>query len=281
MKIFIGLIICILLIIGCTDNPLFDDKINIDEHRVVSGKIALSDHADLSNVYVWLEDFNLYDWTDSDGNFNIELPPAKSQPGNGLSGIYGLYFYTSNYRYVKYNMLLLNGEFDYDSRILDSDGYFIQEITLEKLLNVYTSVTPAKINPTSKEPINISIGLQCLADSVIIEGYLTSSDAPGGFLFHEIHSLPEDAIFIQDNYVIFRKAIIKDTVNWTISIIFPSKVFPDGIYQVWPYLRVIQDGLPNELLVNIDENIFEFDYHYLFWPAKLQPGYIIVDANTD
>ncbi|MEJ2054625.1 MAG: hypothetical protein P8X42_11965 [Calditrichaceae bacterium] len=281
MKNIISLTICILFITTCTDNPFFDDKISIDEHNTVKGKITLSDQADPSNIYVWLEGFNLYDWTDSAGNFKIELPPAKSQPGSGLNGIYGLYFYTANYRYIKYPMHLINGEFDYDSGFLDSGGNFQQDILLEKLLNVSVSVTPAKINPSSREAINISIDLECLADSLIVEGYLTSSDVPGGFLFEEINSLPEEAMFLQNDSVSFRKAIIKDTVSGTIPVILPPKIFPDGAYEVWPYIRIIQDGLPDELLTTIDENIFELDYHYLSWPVKLQPGNIIIDQSIN
>jgi hypothetical protein len=81
---------------------------------------------------------------------------------------------------------------------------------------------------------------------------------------------------IQGNPATFKKVIIKNIVIWSTTFLFSSGFFDKGIYQVSPYIQIVQDGLPEELLLCIDENIFEIDYHYLNWPIKQEAGLLNV-----
>jgi hypothetical protein len=65
--------------------------------------------------------------------------------------------------------------------------------------------------------------------------------------------------------------------TWPSAFVFPSNFFSQGIFEVNPYLRIVQEGLPDELLLSIDKNIFEVDFHYLYWPIKTKAGLLTVN----
>jgi hypothetical protein len=48
-----------------------------------------------------------------------------------------------------------------------------------------------------------------------------------------------------------------------------------------PYIQIVQQGLPDELLLSIDESIFALDYHYLSWPIQQQYGYLTVENISE
>lgn len=274
-------IICLLFIISCTENPFFEDKIEVQENRIVRGKVNLGIGIIPSGVYIWLEGFNLSDWTYEDGNFMIELPPSETQPGNGLNGIYRLYVYTANYQYKQYDLLLLNGEFEYNTSILDADGNFKYTIVITKILNIRTIIEPTKIMSTNKDPINFTIRLESLVDSVIVRTHFNIWNTPSSLVFLKNDSPISEAILIQGSPATLLTVIIKDVVLWPTSFVFSSGFFNEGVYLVRPYLQLIQEGLPDELLLSIDKDIFNVDYHYLNWPIKQQAGLLTVENISE
>ncbi|MEJ2543508.1 MAG: hypothetical protein P8Y99_05525 [Calditrichaceae bacterium] len=266
----------VLFFSGCTDNPFFDDKIDIKENYLIKGQVGLDQDITLSGIYIWLEGINLSDWTDEFGNFEIELPVAESQAGGGLNGIYKLFIYTANYQFKEYDLLIINGEFEYGTQTLDEKGNFKHKIILKKLLDIQTTIVPNQIVTTNKDPINFTIRLESLVDSVIVQTHFNNWNAASSLVFLEQNSPIEEAILIQGNPAILSTTVIKDIVYWPTSFVFSSNFFNTGIYQVNPYIRIIQEGLPDELLLSIDEEIFAINYHYLYWPIKMRTGLLTV-----
>lgn len=276
IQIIITFTYTLLILSTCTENPFFDDEIEVQKNRIVRGVVNLGFDITPSNVYIWMEELNLCDWSDENGNFMIELPPAESQPGNGLNGIYRLYVYAANYQIGTYNLLLINGEFDYDNENLDTKGHFKKTITLQKILDIQTLITPQKIITTAKDPINFQIHLESLVDSVIVKTHFNYQNMPSSIILLKQGDPNENAIFLQGNPAFLDTIIIKGIQIWTVTYIFPPNFFNDGTYQVCPYLQILQENLPEELLLSIDENIFETSYHYLNWPIKQQYGFLKV-----
>lgn len=270
-------IIIILYLNSCTENPYFEDKIDVQKNRIIKGKVNLGYGAIPNNVYIWLEGLNLSDWTDNDGRFSIELPPAESQPGNGLNGIYALFFYLANYKYEKFDLLVLDGSFRYDTDIIDSNGHFKETVTLTKILDIQTVVLPDNIENTSKDTLNFDVRLECMIDSVYVQTHFNIWNTPSSLVFHKEDSAIEDAILIQGNPGIFKTIKLKGMETWPSAFVFPSNFFSQGIFEVNPYLRIVQEGLPDELLLSIDKNIFEVDFHYLYWPIKTKAGLLTVN----
>ena len=271
-----SIFILILFISGCTENPFFDDNIEIQENRIIRGQVDLGLGTMPLGVYIWLEGLILSDWSDRDGNFIIELPPAETQPGDGLNGIYKLYVYTANYAYRQFDLLLLNGEFEYNTSIIDVDGNFKETIVLTKILDIRTNVIPDIIQITNKDTINFNVQLESLIDSVEVLTHFNQWNTPSSLVFLKLDLPFEKAVLIQGNPATFKEVIIKDIVIWPTTFLFSSGFFDKGIYQVMPYIQIVQEGLPEELLLSIDENIFEIDYHYLNWPIKQETGLLNV-----
>ena len=270
-------IVFFLLIPGCTNNPFFEDKIEINENLEVNGKVFLGSNINPENIFIWLEGFNISDWTNDNGDFKIMLPPSASQAGGGLNGIYRLYVYSANYKYEEFDLVVLNGQFKYNTEYLDNDGNFKRTIFLTKILDITTIVEPNKIFSTNKDPINFNVQLESLVDSVIVRTHFNRYWTPSSLIFLEEGAPKEDAILIQGNPAILGSTVIKGVVSWQTSFVFSSNFFSEGIYEVSPYIQIIQQGLPMDLLFAIDENIFDTDYHYLSWPIKQKVGLLRVE----
>ena len=99
--------------------------------------------------------------------------------------------------------------------------------------------------------------------------------------FLKTNSPIEEAVLIQGNPATFLQIIVKDVVLWPTRFVFSIGFFNEGIYQVIPYIQIVQEGLPEELLLSIDENIFDVNHHYLNWPIKQQPGLLTVEGLSD
>lgn len=271
-------IINILFFIACTENPFFEDKIELQDNNVINGKVNLGFGVTPSDVYIWLEGFNLSDWTDDDGNFSIELPPSETQPGDGLSGIYKLYVYIANYQFRQYDLLLLNGEFEYNTSTLDANGNFKETIILTKILDISTTIEPDIIQTTTKDTINFIVRFESLVDSVKVRTHYNRWNTPSSLVFLKMDLPIEEAILIQGSPATLLTATIKEIEFWPTAFVFSSYFFSEGVYQVMPYIQIVQQGLPDELLLSIDENIFDIDYHYLNWPIKQQTGVLTVEG---
>ena len=100
MKIICSTALFLLFIIlnNCTESPI-EENIDISNHTL-RGKVELSDGLQPDGVFVWFKVLNMSTRTGDDGSFELNLPPASKQPGNGLDGIFNLYFYMSNYNCI-------------------------------------------------------------------------------------------------------------------------------------------------------------------------------------
>ena len=83
------IVYCITLsyLIDCSENPLFKDEDISSGGSDIKGKVSLNDNSPPDNVFIWLEGFNISTYSDSQGNFLLQLPPASNQPGGGINGI--------------------------------------------------------------------------------------------------------------------------------------------------------------------------------------------------
>jgi hypothetical protein len=273
---FIPITVSIFIIIQCTENPFFDDEISQDDHTVVSGKVLLSDRTNPDNIYVWLEGFNISTFTDEEGNFEIEIPQPRSQSGGGLNGIFNLYYFTANYEFQTSSILLINGSIQYSKGDVNGNGQISETIVLTKMLDIEMSVAPAQIQAAYKDPLNFTVKLKNLIDTVVVKTHYNQWGVPSSFVIMPEGGTPEEAFFLQGQPGDLREANITEETFWVNSFLFSPNFFSAGTYQIWPYIQIVQEGLPYELLNSIDEDIYTTTFKYLQLPIKLQRGILKV-----
>jgi len=262
----------ILFLSNCTENPFFDDKIEVKENREIKGTALLNDGTAPEGIYIWLESFNVATFTDEDGKFKIELPQAQAQPGGGLNGVFNLYYYVANYEVLTSSILVVDGEIEYEKGDVNSNGVISETKVLTKILDIGTTVTPADVRDDHKDFILFTVRLKNLVDTVAVGTYYNVWGTPSSLVIKHIDSPIEESILIQGTPGVYRKTVIDSVTTWKMSYAFSPNFFNGGTYQIIPYVRIYQKELPDELLRSIDEDIFEFNYKYLKWPLKQRPG---------
>jgi hypothetical protein len=86
-------IVIFVFLMKCTGNPFWNDDIDSEDRLTVTGKVQLQDDPDPETIFIWLEGIQVSTYTNSKGEFTLELPAPQLQPGGGLTGSLKLYHY--------------------------------------------------------------------------------------------------------------------------------------------------------------------------------------------
>jgi len=268
-------ILLLSLIISCTNNPLFGDKDTAQDKRVISGRILLNDGTQPDDIYVWIEDLNISDRTNSNGDFRLQIP--RTDEFAGLNGAYTVYFYVGNYEFNTASILIVNGEFVYGKYDISSDGRLNDTITLKKLLDVSTSSQPVNLFHDNGGALNVSVFVMAVDSSVSVISNRTKDGVFGSIALEKIGTPISEAILLNLDKLHAFENLIQDTVIWnTQMVITPGSIMP-GTYHVRPYFKVRQDELPPELIESFGVNADRFTYNYIKIPYKQRLPILIVN----
>ncbi|HID39175.1 MAG TPA: hypothetical protein EYP36_06645 [Calditrichaeota bacterium] len=265
----------------CTENPFFNENIDITNQLTVEGRVILNDDFVPVNIYVWLERFNLSTYTDSSGYFKLELPDPHLQPGGGMNGVYSIYYYVANYRVKTSSMLLLKGQIEYGSGDVDNRGRINQTVILQKLIDIKTEITPSEIAFDNKDPLDIMITLDNKIDSVRVATYKRLNGQTSCIIIKPRGAGIDSAFILQGIGTYLQDEWISNKTVWLMRYLFSVGFFPPGEYEFIPYIIIYQDNLPQELLDSIDEELLFLSYRYLNLPIKQQTGCITVKKNGE
>jgi len=273
-----------LIFLVCTSNPIFEDR-NSSSKQTIKGKIQLSDGASPDSVFVWLEGFNLSTYTDGGGHFTIQLPPPQSQSGGGLTGDYRIFYYVGNYRIATSSAVIRNGSFEYGAGDIDTDGNVSGTKILQKLADIHTMIQPSEIPEYDSSRVGITLSVTVTVVPTMNSVEVKMPIGPGGLLtamiFKGINSPISDAV-LYGNPQLSESIHVTATRNWQTGIkvrninLTPYYTLEAGEYEVIPYLRIVQDDLPDGLIESIGENADTFNHDYLKIPIRLNPGRLTV-----
>ncbi|SVC08756.1 uncharacterized protein METZ01_LOCUS261610, partial [marine metagenome] len=117
---------------SCTSNPFWHDPTK--NELILKGIVtAENKHTDVP-ISIWMESFDQYTITDSDGNFSI--PINNSQSGTGhISGPVKIYFFIYNYNLDSATVFFTNGELSKDQTDFSTNGDLIKRVELTKILS--------------------------------------------------------------------------------------------------------------------------------------------------
>ncbi len=279
MQLSIKLIFIILLsglLFQCTENPFFKDKIVFNERKTISGNLGLELSVDQSGILVYLESFEIFTETDINGNFTIKIPPAHQQPGDGLTGLYNIYYYVANYKIESSTVLISNGEFVFDIIDLNPQGEINRKIVLKKLLDVSTNVKPKTINHNYDGNVEVGLTLNNRVDSVIVSTFRIKRDDLGSVYFKS----PDNVYLFQSINSKLSNLVIKEQTELVMQIKWDLEKdsIAVGNYDVIPFLQVYQEGIPDKMLKYIGENSQIFHLDFLNMPYRRSSNQLIISS---
>ena len=128
----LSFIFFLFIIMSCTSNPFWHDPTK--NELILKGIVtAENKHTDVP-ISIWMESFDQYTITDSDGNFSI--PINNSQSGTGhISGPVKIYFFIYNYDLDSATVFFTNGELSKDQTDFSTNGDLIKRVELTKILS--------------------------------------------------------------------------------------------------------------------------------------------------
>jgi len=267
------MIFVILLTLMCSSNPIFKDE-DSSSQRIVKGTVRLSDNSDPSHVFIWLEGLNVSTVTDESGEFILQIPPPQSQPGGGMSGDFRLFAYVANYAFASLSVVIRDGYIQYDAGDVNSGGSLNDIIVLRKLLDIKTEIAPSEITEIDSLRLSLSVTLVPNYPPVKVQTYKNPEDNwLTRMIFREISNPIDNAVLHAAGGILVTENI-RNPLIWHMGIkawwLSPRlyRTLEPGVYDVIPYLRIVQDELPDELIKSVGENADSFHHDYLRIPFR-------------
>jgi len=200
-----------------------------------------------------------------------------------------------NYEYSVSSVLVRNGLFEYDSKDIDKKGNISKTITLQKILDIRTIIDstdftfPGSITnsnyPDNTIPyrnlftldkentnLNISVMLKNLKSKVKVQSYKIDKNNAACAIFRRKDDPISKSHFVFGKLYtgLSSQEIVSPTI-WQIDIEWHELLMlQPGEYIVKPFLNVLQDSLPRELLNSIGEDVTRASIDYLNVPFKME-----------
>ncbi len=265
MKYSYFLIILVFISNSCTDNPFFGNDTAKDKH-VVSGKVLPASDDSPENIYVWLEQLNISTWTNVQGDFKIELPQTDDL--SGYNNDLKLYYYVGNYAIQHSNLLVVDGVFEFGKYDINNDGFIKETVYLKKLIDITTTIQPDAISEDYSGFVDVEVKIINLDTNLLVINRMTREGVLSGYIFREINSPSTSAQRIDFSGVVYRGYRLYNPVTWTGSFVWEKNFLPSGTYEVYPYIFLRQEDIPQELLESFGTKADQLTDAYLKIPFK-------------
>ncbi len=269
--------VCAAILAGCTESP-FQEKVDTPQGSRVRGQIALNDMANPEGVYVWMERANVSTFTDQNGRFELTLPQSSQ---NGVNGVFDLYVYLSNYKVATAQTIVQDGKFLFSQGDLNARGELSSLLTIQKILNISTTVTPSTVSKDFTGALLVAVTLNAVLDSVDVVFPKMVGGLLGAVLFKKVET---GEIFV-DIPDVNARTRLRDKVGnepraW-VQTIFLGRggITSSGVYDVIPYFFIEQSELPPELITSFGVDVNEVQNvgpEFAIIPAKRAGGILIV-----
>ena len=266
-----------IFLIACTGNNIFNDKIAGTDGTNLSGKVLLDKDSSPDNIFVWLGILNLGSYTDAKGNFELQLPPPESQPAKGVTGRYPLFYYMANYQIDSSTVELLNGKFLYTKADIDENGRIRKTVTLTRLVSIIASVTPNRFPQDTSAWIRVDLVVTSDYLPVTVKTFKYQKDCTmfTNIFFKRLDD-PLKKITFYRRSTLEREEQIEGRTEWYMAIHTDSVRLHAGYYELIPYIKILQENIPQGLLACAGEDPVFTDSTYLNIPCKRQNTFVTI-----
>ncbi len=259
---------------GCTSSPLGENQISLGK-RQLKGSVLLSDGVPPSDIYVWLDGFNIGTRTDEKGHFDLVLPAPASQAGGGISGAFHIYYYLANYSLDSTLVGISKGEFIFGQNGVSSKGELVSPIRLPRKLKITTTAIPTFISVEelimgTPRLVAISVELEAGNDPVTVIFPKQSGDILGPMIFRNTET--NEAIFLGSTITGIPSpdtlTLQKSNLIRLVAVPMSPNLMPFGQYELIPFLYVKDDNVPDELIRSLGDGVFFLTANFLNLPMK-------------
>ena len=273
MKNTIFLLIVLIFYGSCTENPFFEDDSTQDK-KVLRGKVLLDSGETPDDIYVWLEQLNISTRTNSLGDFRIELPRADEL--SGYNNDLKLYYYVGNYQISHSNLLIVDGQFEFNKFDINSDGKIKDIIYLRKLIDISTNFRPDTVHTDVTTPVHIEAEVINIDSNLLVINRVSRDGILSGFIFREINSPRTSAKTLDFPGTNYRGYYLSNTMVWEVDFNWDPGFLSPGTYEVSTYFFLRQEEIPQELLDSFGEDADNFNEAYLKIPFTQTAATMIV-----
>lgn len=274
MRPFRLLLIFIPLIISCTSNPFWDDSTS-SGYRSVRGHVQLYDGSNPGGVYVWLQGFDSGTFTNSSGEFNLELPAPGSQAGGtGQNGMFTLYAYAANYFLEKADVVLRDGEVLSNKGDVAGGGRLGAPLLMRRFLRIITEMEPASVIVSRAEPVTVNVRLVAPSDSVSVILPGSFGGMLGAVLLRCRETGEVTGIPFSQTMGGKARVVVGSNQATQVSMSFSMIYYPliPGRYEAIPFLFVSHEAIPDGLIESLGSGVTNLNKNYLKIPFKREGG---------
>ncbi|MBT3180495.1 MAG: hypothetical protein HOB40_07225 [Candidatus Marinimicrobia bacterium] len=276
-------ILFFLTLFACTNNPFWDDT-NTKQMKLTGVALAENNQTHIP-ISIWLEEFDIYSRSDSTGRFTFDISNSQTSSGSFNGGV-NLYFYIHNYLLDSVTIYFTNGHFSAEQTDFTPEGELIKTLELKKLLSGEMELHFNAASLSNHDTVSTSFHLES-HESISINTYkfILQSDGSNfysGLYFNSIHDIQKSVIYNfvginQDgNTISDQKQNVNYLANdfdlWTYYILSDSLHLSSGVYEVYPYINIKQEAIPEGLISHLGgDSIFYRTSLYIELPMDVVP----------
>ena len=256
-------------LVGCTSNPFWEDKPS--KKVKIEGYVFANERVSDASVFVYVEELNVFTYTDSSGYFSIDLLNLESEVGN-FSGSVRVFYYLHNYKVAYSTLFITNGRLTGSQTDFDEYGTLIEPVILQKLLSLELSINNVW-DRSNADSLRFSLTLMSHDEPVSFLSYVNVlSDprmyVPSGIL---LKSNQNDAVYFDENdadliqrtdlnsndilqmdYNVSSDGFLPFVIDDYISL--EQQLVQNGSHLILPYVFIIQENIPQKILSSIGIN---------------------------
>jgi hypothetical protein len=267
---------------GCTDNPLESDSVVTSSRRRIHGAVRLSDRADHSGVYIWMEGFNLRTVSRTDGAFSFTLPLADAQgAAGGTDGVFRLHAFLGNYRMASVTTAVRDGAFLFPDTEIDENGNIREELFLQELFSITTTTNLSAIEADSLRVLFVEVKLRTTVPPVEVYFPRMVNGLESPLLIRDVTTNEVRILETTVTDVEMTDYVQVGVTGYTRSMILviPSYTLQAGEYEIVPFLLPRERSIPLGLLASLGSGVSTLGREYLDYPFIRAGGRFRVYSN--
>ena len=283
-QLFISAVAGVLLILfsGCTGSPTETSYIE-PRNRTISGTLSLDGWDTADGIFVWLDGYHLYTYTDENGQFELVLPIGDDVVGMGdAEGVHRLYYFMANYKIEYSTVIIQNGEVLDNRADIGSYGEVLGTVSLRKILDIGIAIQPDEIDENFEGEMLANLTLQAVTDTIIVILPKVVDGESSAVLLKNIHTQDVYVVTMgsHTDFLIFARISIEE-YGLNLPFRIDRGFLPSGQYEVVPFFLIIQDGVPVELYQSLGIHVDNYGPDYLKMPFKRELAILEVKEHAD
>jgi len=262
-------VVLIFALAGCTRNPVADSFVDLGSQKVAG--YVQSESVSLDDVFVWMDGFRRSTTTNTDGRFELALPPAAVQSNSGgVDGLFNIYYYMGNYALEKSDVIVRDGAFLASRGDLNPQGDLAAPVRMRRIVDIRTRVSPPFIRQNELKLIYAAVDVRARVDTASVLFPNSIGGLLGAVFLRNIATGAIEIVKGPPTELVDQVMVTKTGHTRTILFDLGQHPLAPGRYEVIPYLLLAHEVIPPALFASIGVD-----------PLKVSPDYLKIPFKED